>query len=314
MPDDIAGLLAFQGFVTRPQLLDLRYTDRSIQALRRQKLLLRIGPGLYAGAPYHLLTVEEQHRIRCRAVATRFVGKVAFTHQSAAIIHGIDVWGLPLEHLHITRLDTGRGRHQAGVAHHVAELPDSELTEIDGLLVATPARCVWEIAVRSTREPALVVADSALHRGLVDEDELERLSRKYTVWRGAGKAKVTLSLADGRAESPGETRARHLFHETGLPRPVPQFKVYGIDGRLLAIVDFAWPEFRHLTEFDGLKKYGVGTDLAKEKAREDSLRSLSWGMTRLIWAQLSPGSRRAVAEELAQAMKRSARLYGPLAS
>jgi len=307
MHSEIASALSTRGFVTRPQLLDCGYDDRAIQNVRNLGILVRIGPGLYAGAGYAELSPEAQHRLRCRAVATRFDGRIVFSHQSAAVLHEIAVWGLPLDYLQVTRLDDGRGRKQANVVHHVSDLADDEITEIDGLLVVTPGRCVWDVAVRGPREPALVIADSALHLGLTSEDELVAISRRHRHWRGAGKARITLTLADPAAESPGETRSRYLFREAGLPTPIAQFEIFAEDGSHLATVDFAWPEFRHLAEFDGLKKYSSANDLA----REDRVRRLAWGLSRIVWSQLSPGQRRLLARDLLDAMKQSLRLYGP---
>ncbi len=313
MSSDIDSALTTRGFVTRPQLLDCGHDDRAIQTMRKGGQLVWIGPGLYAGPGYAALGDEDRHRLRCHAVATRFEGKVAFSHHTAAILHRIDVWGLPLEQLHVTRLDDGRGRAQAKVRHHVSALDENEIEEVDGLLVVKPGRCVWDVAIAGPREAALVIADAALHLGFTNDDELVELTRRHAHWRGAGRAKITLSLADGSSESPGETRSRYLFREAGLPRPVPQFTIFNEDGSHLATVDFAWPEFRHLAEFDGMKKYARSNDLAGEKVREDKVRRLAWGMTRIIWSQLAPGLRRLLARDLLDAMKQSQRLYGPLA-
>lgn len=311
---DIETHLHTHEFVTRPQLLDTGYDDRSIARLVRAETLCRIGPGLYAGSSYRRLRPEQQHILRCRAIATRFPDAVAFSHHSAALLHGADVWGIDLRKVHVTRLDTGRGRHQAGVAHHVAELPERELVEMDGLLVTNPTRTVWDVAVSQPREQGVVIADSMLHRGLTDDDALRRMAHTYTAWRGSRRARVTLTFSDGRSESVGESRSRLMFRDYGIPRPVLQFRVYDENGVLVGINDFAWLEFRHLGEFDGMMKYGSVEALAREKAREDALRSLGWGMTRLIWSQLDPAQRRQAAEHLLDAMKQSRRLYGPIAS
>lgn len=314
MTSDLERHLTDHGFITRRQALDSGYNDKAIARMTHGGPWITIGPGLYAGPAYAALTPEHQHLVRCRAVATRFGDAVVFSHHTAALLLGIDVWGLNLDAVHVTRLDTGRGRGQAGVKHHVADLADDEIIEVGGLLVTTATRAVWDVAIASGREQALVIADSALHRGLTDEDALVATADAHRHWRGAGRARITLSLADGAAESPGETRSRFLFRDNGLPTPVLQFKIYDEDGVLIARVDFAWPEFRHLGEFDGFSKYGSTNDLAAEKVREDRLRALAWGVTRMIWSQLSPGLRRTLAEDLYAAMKQSQRLYGHAAS
>jgi hypothetical protein len=105
-----------------------------------------------------------------------------------------------------------------------------------------------------------------------------------------------LRLADKRAESVGESRARFLYWSQGLPRPEVQFHVYDRRGRQLGISDLAWPAHKMLFEFDGRVKYGrllepgqePGDAVFKEKLREDALRrETGWAMERATWSDLS---------------------------
>ncbi|GAA1746983.1 type IV toxin-antitoxin system AbiEi family antitoxin domain-containing protein [Aeromicrobium alkaliterrae] len=310
MHPDLDHLVRDRGFITRPDVLARGIDDRVLSHAVRDGTLLRIGVGLYAGPEFARLRPEEQHALRCHAIATRFDGAVAFSHQSAAILHGAATWGVDLAHVHVTRLDDGRGRHQAGVAHHVARLDDSDVIEVDGLLVTTPARTAWDVAVRETTESGLVIVDSLQHLGLTDEDQLLREARSHSDWRRARHAKLALTLSDERAESAGESRARYLMWEFKLPRPQLQVEVRDEDGELVGKSDFGWWEYRHLAEFDGMLKYQTGRDLAHEKVREDGVRRLMWGMSRMIWGDLEGGRRRGTAVGLLAAMEQSRRLYG----
>lgn len=309
MPSDLENQLNLRGFLARPELLAEGYTDDDIRTLKRHFSLRTIGPGLYAAASYADLSHERQHLIRCHASARRFGENIAISHQSAALLHGAAVWGLDLQHVHVTRRDAGRGRRQAGVAHHVAELPDSEVTEIDGLLVTSPARTIWDICVSSSVEAGLVTADSMLNLGKVLKSDLIGLVLQYSSWRGSRRAKMTLSLADGLADSPGETRARLLLQRAGIPRPVLQYRVEDAAGRLIGISDFAWPEFRLLGEFDGMVKYGRPEDLAKEKVREDRLRAQGWSMIRLVWADLASSQQQATVARVREALRQAQRVH-----
>jgi len=314
MHPDLDRLLADHGFLTRPDVLSHGVDDRVLSRAVRDGALVRIGVGLYAAPDFVRLRPEEQHALRCHAVATRFEGAVAFSHQSAAILHGAGTWGVDLDHVHVTRLDGGRGRHQAGVAHHVSALTETDLVEVDGLLLTTPARTAWDVAIRETTEAGLVIADSLQHLGLTDEEQLLVQARRHAAWRRARHAKLTLTLSDARSESPGESRARYLMREFRLPRPELQVEVRDEDGFLVGICDFGWEEFCHLGEFDGLLKYGSGEDLAREKAREDRIRALHRGVSRMVWSDLGGSRRRATAIALRAALEQSRRLYGPRAA
>lgn len=103
---------------------------------------------------------------------------------------------------------------------------------------------------------------------------------------------MVLSLADGRAESVGESRVRHLFWVQRLPRPEVQFPVLDASGNVGGTTDLAWPALRLLFEFDGRRKYGrllkpgqePGDAGYQEKLREDALRrETGWAMERATW-------------------------------
>ncbi len=168
--------------------------------------------------------------------------------------------------------------------------------EHQGLVLTRPCRSVLDAATILPVEGGLVSTDSAMHKQLVDQDELDRMYRAMERWPGAQRLQLVLRLADGGAASPGESRSRYLFWTQNLPAPCLQFHVYDEHGELVGITDFAWPDKRMLGEFDGRVKYGrllkpgqePGDVVFEEKRREDRLREITgWGMGRLVWADLS---------------------------
>ena len=109
--------------------------------------------------------------------------------------------------------------------------------------------------------------------------------------------RVPVRMADGRAESAGESRTRYLCYAHGLPAPELQYDVFDRAGILVGTTDFAWPEHRLLGEFDGRVKYErylrpgetPGDAVFREKRREDRLcELLGWRMIRLVWARPAP--------------------------
>ena len=309
------ALAATRGYITRPEILDSGYDDQLIREAVKIGHWEKIGPGLYAdGELYRAMTLEQQHLLRCRAVLHRLGDNVILTHQSAALAHQIAVWGVDLDLVHVTRLDGGRGRHEAGVHHHVGTVEESEIEEVNGLLVVRAPRAVWETACTSTTESGLVTADSALHQRVVDSDELEETASRFDYWQGSRAARLIVRLADGRSESVGESRTRHLFWRHGIPKPELQFTVKSVNGQNVGYTDFGWPEYCHVAEFDGRIKYdgtfGDGTQaLVDEKAREDSIRAQSLGMSRVVWRQLYPPNDAHTAQRVLKDMECSRRLY-----
>ena len=103
-----------------------------------------------------------------------------------------------------------------------------------------------------------------------------------------------MALADGLAESPGESWTRVVFVSLGLIDVEPQVEIRDTRGKLVGRVDFLFRKHRTIVEFDGLVKYG-GTDgrqaLIDEKHREDALRALGYQMVRLTWRDLHTPAR-----------------------
>jgi len=285
------------GFFTRSEARDCGYTDKAVAAALRAREWHRIRHGAYCYRDtWSALSPEARHVVLARAVVRSMQGRVALTHATSLLCQQVDVWGTDLSRVHVTRLDGGAGRIERDVHHHVAVLRERDLAERDGLLVSEPARAVLEHACDSPTQTGLVSANSALHKELLNPDGLHRGLPAVVNWRGARKVQVVVRLADGRVESVGESRSIYLFWTQGLPMPELQYHVYDEHGRLLGIVDFAWPEHRLFGEFDGKIKYGrllkegqdPGEVVFQEKRREDLIRETTgFGMGRLIWLDLS---------------------------
>jgi hypothetical protein len=292
--DELIELVSQSGVLLRREALANGFTDQDLSRGLRHGLLRRVRHGAYT-TPEHWdhASATERHRLRCIAVDRSLKGQVVFTHTSALVMHGVAIWGASLDRVHVTRLD-GIGRTDAGVVHHEGRVAEAETTTAGGLLVTTPGRAVVEHASLTSVESGLVSADSALRRNDLDFDQLARQFMSMEHWPGTRRVHIVVRLADGRAESAGETRSRYLCWRHHLPAPELQFEVYDEFG-LVGVTDMAWPERKLLGEFDGKIKYGrllkpgqePGDVVFAEKRREDRLREITgWQMVRLVWSDL----------------------------
>jgi hypothetical protein len=302
MDDPLRLVTEFLGVFLRREALECGYDDKRIARLVRTKVWHRVRQGAYCFEDvWAVSTPEQRHLILARAVLRTTPGPVVLSHTTALLAHGIAIWGADLTRVHVTRLDTGAGRRERDVEHHVGLVHESDVALVDALPVVVPARAVIEAATLLTLESALVSADSALNRRTCDPDELHRISGRLNHWPHSQRMHVVLHHMDGRAESPGETRARFLFWRQGLPRPELQFPVY--DGStLVAVLDFVWHDRKAFGEFDGRLKYGrglrpgedAGDAVFREKRREDLVRSITgYGCGRLVWVDLDAPARTA---------------------
>lgn len=290
----LAALVRGQrGVFTRAQALASGYQDDDLRRAVRDRRWMRIRRGAYIERMrYEALDEPGRHLARVHAVGLQLTGPVAVSHASAAVLHGVPTWGIDLSRVHVTRVCIGTGRNEGDVVHHVGELPEADLTAIEGLPVVRPARAVLEVAMTAGFEAGVVTADAALHLGIVTHDELHEMLERCRSWPGVRTAGAVVAFADGRSESVGESRARVLFHNEGLPPPELQHRVFDGDGTLLGRVDFYFPDSRTVVEFDGRVKYADGDPgvLVREKIREDRIRELDYRFARMIWDDLdAPG-------------------------
>lgn len=107
------------GFFTRLEALDAGLADRDLSRMVRARVLTRFRRGFYAFADeWSSLDEVGRHRVRSRAVVRSLGDAVVLSHVSAVVAHGIDVWGVPLDRVHVTRLDGAVGRIEGDVVHH----------------------------------------------------------------------------------------------------------------------------------------------------------------------------------------------------
>lgn len=308
--DPLRVIAETRGFFTRLQALEFGYDDKAIRRAIRCRRWTRVRRGAYTFTDLWADGDEvAQHLLRAYAVERRLAGRVALSHVSAALHHGMDVWNADLSKVHVTRLDGGAGRTEAGVVHHEGLCLDSDVIETEGYLVMRAARAALETATMSTAEASVVVLDSGLHRQLFTDSELDEAYAPMRHWPATLHLEFAVRFADGRAESVGESRARHLCFAHGIPAPELQFPVYGARGVLIGTTDMAWQDHQLLGEFDGRIKYGrllrpgeePGDAVFREKRREDALREATgFRVVRIVWADLFDG--RATAQRIKRLM------------
>jgi hypothetical protein len=155
------------------------------------------------------------------------------------------------------------------------------------LRVTAPARTLLDCGREWALDDAVVAIDAALLSELTSLPELQQRLVAMGHWRGAARAARAVALADGRAESPLETRGRLRIIGAGFPPPELQVEIR-VRGRLLAVADAWFEEAAVMVEFDGRIKYTDpwrGRDPARvlweEKRREDDVRALDVRVVRI---------------------------------
>lgn len=277
--------------VWRRDLLAAGYTADEVRQRLRGGELVPIRRGAYTA---RAVDGPARHALRARAAAAALADDMVISHASAAVLHGLPTWGLALDRVHATRPQRAGGRRGRQTHVHVAPLDPDEVVILDGVAVTAPARTAVDVARSAGFEPAVVLADRALHTGLVTPAQLADAVTRATGRPGAPAARRVVTFADRRSETVGESRSRVAIAAAGLPAPVLQWEVRGADGTWLGRTDFGWPGRRVVGEFDGRQKYGElvrpgqepGDVVFAEKVREDALRDAGYRVVRWIWSDL----------------------------
>ncbi len=279
--------------VFRSDALGRGFTDHELRAARRSRELLAVRPGAYVrAADLARLDSVAQHRLAVLATASACRDTVV-SHVSAAVMHGIDLWNVPLRLVHST-LDRPSGGKVTTRRHvHVGQLPAEDVVVVDCLTVTTPARTVVDLARTLPFESAVTSGDHALATGLVTHRDLADALERCRGRRGAAQAARAVACMDSRSESVGESRSRVLIHRMRLPAPDLQREIADEKGSI-GRVDFLFEDEHVVGEFDGLGKYtehlrpGQSSEQAviEEKRREDRICAAGYIVARWGWREL----------------------------
>lgn len=296
MEDRLAAISGELGVFLRVEALELGYSDRDIANRVRAGAWHRVRWGAYIDAPtWAALDDRGRHAVLARAVLRQARTDAVLSHVSSLPEYDVPIWDIDLDTVHVTRHDHRSGRRERGVRQHSGLLlPDDYVTR-NGVPVTSATRSALDITTVASTEQSLVVVDALLHGGATNLDLLANRYRTMEQWPNTLHTDLVLRLADGRSESPGETRTRYLCWRNGLPAPKPQYPIKDRHGRIVAWVDLAWPEHGVFLEFDGKIKYGAllkpnesPTDVVvREKQREELICELTgWRCIRIVWADL----------------------------
>ncbi len=223
--------------------------DNNGDAIRGQVRLVgfeRLSHGLYQPTRPGLSAYQAFLR-ELRALMLVLPPDAAFTHVTGARVLRWQLPNLP-DNVPVFAAVRGdrRPRRHGLIASRLTH--PSEVTVVDGL----PIDSAEEILLRAARDlgvlDLVIMLDSALRLGHVDPTRLGVLESSGRP--GSVRLRRAHSLADGRAESAGETVLR-IFHEV-MDVPVePQASIYDHDGHLIGVVDLLVTGMDRAHEYDG---------------------------------------------------------------
>ncbi|OAK55239.1 hypothetical protein [Rhodococcoides kyotonense] len=171
-----------------------------------------------------------------------------------------------------------RKRQLDGILVRYDSLADADVTSLGDMTLTTVPRTMFDLARRLPRLRALQSVDALANASGVSVGEAQELVRTNPGVRGVTRAAEVLSLADGGAESPQETRVRLLLLDAGLPRPETRVRIRDEFGHVFACCDLGWSRWKVAVVYDGSPH--------RTRERIDRIDEVDWAVVRVDSDQL----------------------------
>jgi very-short-patch-repair endonuclease len=274
------------GIVSRADLGAAGLRSRDIARMSQTGMLTVLARGWYAVGP--VAVEDERHVLTVRAMLRSHEGRAVAGHHSALLVLGLPTLGADLKVVRLSRRTAGPTNTTPRV-----RLGRAVPMRLQRAETVAPGLAVVQHGVSVGPLSALVAADGALRLGLATPTDLDEALDAVRQHPHTAGIEQMLKYADGRHESPGETRLGHALRLLGISA-TPQVRL--TSGRAVAIVDFLVDDAAVVIEFDGRVKYGRGADemdpfgrrrpaaevLWEEKRREDWVRELGYEVVRVV--------------------------------
>jgi len=228
------------------------------------------------------------HALRAAGARASVGGHAVASHQSAALLHGIDLLRQPTDGAVWLTRPPGQysGLHLEGIHLHSARLPAQHVTTLYSVPVTTATRTVVDLARSLTFMEGVVATDCALRLGKTTDLGLADALRTCARWPGIDQARRVVGFSSEDAGSVLESCARVVFAEAGLPAPVLQAAIATADAEFIGRVDFCWPSYLVIAEADGLAKYDDPRRARAQIVRDIRLRDAGYKVVHFTWGEL----------------------------
>jgi hypothetical protein len=281
-----------------------------LTTLVRDSLLRRLLKGVYVAAQ-----VPDSLLLRCRALALVAPPGAVVTDRTAGWLHSGNTLA-PNDHLEVPpvsmfrRAGSSRLRTKLTRSGERTFLPE-DTTVIHGLEVTTELRTAWDLGRLLHRDQAIGGLDAMLRLGRFSKDRLVGGVERFRGQRGVVQLRELAPLADGRAESPGESTLRLRWLDAAdLPRPQPQLPVFVAATGSTYFLDLGVEELRYAAEYDGERWHSSDEDVERDRVRRTLLRETCGFTIDVLRRENVYGPRQDASRILYEGIRRARRRLG----
>lgn len=233
-----------------------------------------------------------EHLEQVEFVLARLGGVAVASHLSAAALWGLDLPSPPeAVEVCVARNRSRACAHGAIVRRRDLPLSDVVLFGPRRVPVTSIARTAVDLTEVLAFPAAVVAMDSVLRRGDVGATETCAVARRL---RRLSRLVAVLAAADAGSGSALESMLRVHLLAAGL-RPLTQYAVRE-GGRVIAYVDFAWPDHQVVVEVDGYAFHRARADYLADRERARHLARLGFVLLRYGWEDVAQRGEQVVDE------------------
>lgn len=186
---------------------------------------------------------------------------------------------------------------------HYVKVPEPFISIGRGVPVVSPAWAWLDLALQSSEEEALVLADCVLSRWAgrsggqfsgTTRNELSEAIRLRGRANGIRTARAALKLASDNVDSPQETRLRYYCHLAGLPVLEVNPLISGRSGYPRFRPDLALSQWRLAIQYEGAEVHSHPERVLKDIKRQEIAEELGWKEVRIGKEHMKDRGARAV--------------------
>jgi very-short-patch-repair endonuclease len=278
---------------SRRQLRSAGHGSAALTAALDAGEILRLRRGVYALAPLpvrarHLLTdgvPDAAYLAATRALIIGLGKGIAADRRTAAVFWGMDMLVEPSK----VELRVPHGRVvdltcvDARPSRMTAQL-DHEVLGFEGIPITGEVDTVLDCALARPMRESVVIADSALRRGLVTLDDLVAGVAVRARHPESARLRRLLHLIDDQSGSVLESVLRFLLLQHGYT-PQSQFTV--MRGNLfVGRFDFCLAAAHIIIECDGRRWHDPEDAREKDRQKTNALTRMGWRVLRFSWAEV----------------------------
>lgn len=254
-------------------------TDHDIRRELSRERWREVHPGVY-----YLNVTPMTWRTEVMAATMAAGVDARASHRTAAVLYGFDgIYGNLIElTVPFSELPVPGG----AIVHRTRRaLPGAIL---DAIPITSPERNLMDLAALFGDRILEKATASAVHRGVVTIDSMDRAIAVYggRGVRGTRRMRRVLRLVeDDRSGSPSEVDVIQLIRTAPIPHPISQLKI-PLPTASNAYPDFSWPDRMRIVEIDGFGSHSTPDQLQNDLERQNQLMELGWEIRRFTARQV----------------------------